>query len=101
MPSVILAPAAQDDLDEILLYIAQESGSADIALRWLSNIEERFQVLAENPLIGAARPDIAPTLRHGVVGNYLILYRPAKSGIEVARVLHGARDVKRVMKDEI
>jgi toxin ParE1/3/4 len=31
--------------------------------------------------------------------NYLIFYRPAKQGIEVVRVLHGARDVEEMVDD--
>jgi toxin ParE1/3/4 len=27
------------------------------------------------------------------VGNYLIFYRPISDGIEIVRVLHGARDI--------
>jgi toxin ParE1/3/4 len=30
------------------------------------------------------------------VGKYLILYRAAADGIEVVRVVHGARDLERV-----
>ncbi len=45
---------------------------------------------------GIARPELAAGLRCYSVGNYVIYYRPAKDGIEVARVLHGARDVDRL-----
>ena len=41
--------------------------------------------------LGAARSDIAPELRHFPAGNYLILYRETDDGIEVVRVVHGAR----------
>jgi toxin ParE1/3/4 len=48
-------------------------------------------LLADNPLLGRARPDIAPELRYLPIGNYLILYRTLPDGIEVVRVAHGAR----------
>lgn len=31
------------------------------------------------------------------IRNYLIFYRPTPQGIEVLRVLHGARDIDRVL----
>ena len=48
-------------------------------------------MLAKNPGIGQSRPDISPELRYFPVGNYLILYREIKDGIEIVRVVHGAR----------
>jgi len=54
--------------------------------------------------MGELRPDLAPQLRSFVIGNYVILYRPASQtsedvgiskdvGIEVARILHASRDI--------
>ena len=60
----------EEDLIEIWMYIAQENpGAAD---RVLDDIEERFYVLADNPLMGRLRPDIAAELRYFTVGKYLI-----------------------------
>ena len=82
---------AEEDLLEIWIYIAQDNpGAAD---RVLDDIEERFYALANNPLIGRSRPDIAPELRYFSVGKYLILYRTVSDGIQIVRVIHGARDL--------
>jgi toxin ParE1/3/4 len=48
-------------------------------------------MLADNPAIGQARPDIAPRLRYFPTRNYLILYREMNGGVEIVRVVHGAR----------
>ena len=32
--------------------------------------------------------------------DYLIFYRPTKRGIDVVRVLHGARDLRRILRRE-
>ena len=32
--------------------------------------------------------------------NYLIFYRPIEDGIEVLRVLHGARDIEGLFREE-
>ena len=82
---------AEEDLIEIWIYIAQDSpGAAD---RVLDEIEERFHALADNPLMGRLRPDIALELRYFTVGKYLILYRTVPDGVQVVRVIHGARDL--------
>ena len=44
------------------------------------------------PDMGRLREDLSAGLRSFSVGNYVIFYRPMKGGIEIARVLHGARD---------
>ena len=85
-----IARTAQRDLDEIWCYI----GSFDVhaADRWLDAVKQRFKVLATQPRAGQARPNLAPELRFLPVGNYLISYRPIENGVEIARVIHGARD---------
>ncbi|MBZ9856608.1 type II toxin-antitoxin system RelE/ParE family toxin [Mesorhizobium sp. CA13] len=45
-----------------------------------------------HPLSGAPRDDIAPGIRHLIVGNYLTLYRVEDDAIEILRVLHGHRN---------
>ncbi len=82
---------AEEDLIDIWIYIAQDNPLA--ADRVLDTIEERFYALADNPLIGRLRPDIAPELHHSSVGKYLILYRTVPGGIQIVRVIHGARDL--------
>jgi len=39
------------------------------------------------------RDELAPGLRSLPVGNYVVFYRGREGGIEVIRVLHGARDI--------
>jgi toxin ParE1/3/4 len=50
-------------------------------------------LLARMPELGRKRPDLAPDLRGFPIGNYIIFYRPVPDGIQVIRVLHGARDI--------
>lgn len=80
---------AEDDLIEIWLYIAQDNREAADTL--LDKIDRACAQLAEHPALGPARPDLAPELRYSTVGRYLILYREIAGGIEVVRIVHGAR----------
>ncbi len=85
-------PAAEDDLVAIWIYIAADNESAADAL--LDRLEDAFGLLAENPLIGRGRPELAPHVRSFAVRRYVILYLPADDGIEIIRVVHGARDIE-------
>jgi len=89
MPEIKRTAKAEEDLIDIWVYIAQDKVSAADSL--LDRIEEKFFVLAEQPRLGPRRPDIAPELRCFPVGNYLILYREISVGVEIVRVVHGAR----------
>ena len=82
---------AEDDLIAIWQHVARDSETA--ADRLLDRIEARSQQLATYPFSGAPRDDIAPGIRHLVVGDYLILYRVDTDAIEIVRVLHGHRNV--------
>ena len=82
---------ALKDLDEIWDYIARDNPV--MADRVLDKMEAKCEMLARQPLIGEARPDLAPNLREVPVGNYVIFYRPLSDGIVVVRVLHVARSV--------
>jgi toxin ParE1/3/4 len=80
---------AEEDLIDIWVYIAQNNPST--ADHLLDDLDTKCLLLADNPRLGPTRPDIAPELRYFPVGSYLILYREIAQGIEVVRVIHGAR----------
>lgn len=90
---------ADQDLLEIGFYTALKNMVA--ANRFVQRLEETFNRLATNPRMGRIRDDLAPNLRSFPVGSYLIFYRQTEEGIEVIRVLHGARDIDSLFhKDE-
>jgi len=73
MPDIRRTAQAEEDLIDLWLYIAQDNpGAAD---RLLDEIEDKCSLLAANPQLGPARPDIAADCRSFPVGRYLILYR--------------------------
>jgi len=89
MPRIVVSPLAQVDIDGIWDHIARDSlVKAD---RFIDRIEQRFELLATNPRLGVARDDLRPGLRGFRHASYLIYYRLIRGGIEVARVVHGAR----------
>lgn len=65
----------------------------DAADRLLDRLEVRVRILETFPEAGAARPDIAPEARMLVEPPYLLLYRLISGGVQIVRVLHGARRI--------
>lgn len=89
----VLTPAAEQDIDEIVDYIAADSVEA--ALLVLSDLRRAMQKVAATPGIGHLRDDIADeSMRIWSVHSYLIIYRSRRHRTEIVRVLHGARDIR-------
>jgi toxin ParE1/3/4 len=68
----------------------------DAADRLLRRIDAKLELYAQNPGMGRARDNLAAGLRSFPVGRYLIFYQVVPDGIELVRVLHGARNYKRM-----
>ena len=90
MNSYRVSGEARSDLDEIWSYIAQDN--PDAADKLVQAIISRFPKLASMPELGRPREELSSGLRSFPVGRYIIFYRKSKSGVEIVRVLHGARD---------
>lgn len=94
--------AARRDVLDLFDHISLDN--EDAALRFLSAAESTFRDLATNPEMGAAceyRGARGKGLRRWRIKgfeNYLIFYRPFSDRVEIARVLHGARDLKRIFE---
>ena len=98
MPQVTRRPLAETDILEIWDYIADDSLTA--ADRWVDHLDEQFRVLATQPMMGRARDELAPGVRSFPFGRYVVFYVPLDEGIDVVRVLHGARDIDAVFNQE-
>ena len=92
-------PQAIQDISDIAVYLAEESGSDDLAFRFLDAAEASFEQLAAMPEMGVSegipRSALAGVRMWRVAGfdSYLIFYRPARNGIEIIRVFHAKRDI--------
>ena len=82
--------SARSDLFEIHDYIAR--GNVSAAAKFIDKLESKCRFLAQDPLAGTARDDLAPSLRCFSVGNFVIFFKPRDDGVFISRVLHGARD---------
>ena len=98
MPSVVLRPRAFVDLADIWAFIAEDS--VKHADRFAALIDSQFRALARQPQMGRSRPELAADLHSFPFGRYVIFYVPRPKGVEIVRVLHGARDIESVLHDE-
>jgi toxin ParE1/3/4 len=100
-----LLPARRDLVDVFYHYARQ--GAVRTARRFLIQAEATMKRLAGMPGIGTRyQPDepLFGELRYLPVSRfpaYLVFYRAIPGGIEVVRVLHGARDVDGLLADEL
>jgi toxin ParE1/3/4 len=95
MARYALLRRARADLRGIRDHILQAHPAR--AVSFVDELLERCQLLADNPLIGRARPELRQGVRSFPHGDYLIFYRPAAGGVTIVRVLHGARDARRLL----
>jgi plasmid stabilization system protein ParE len=97
-----LTPLAKVDIFEIWSYIAADSNSEQTANRVEQAIYDACSFVAEAPLRGHFRSDLTSRpLRFWTLTrypNYTVVYRPETSPLQVVAVLHGKRDIPRVLK---
>ncbi len=84
------------DIRQITVRIAADN--TDAASKWLLELEQLFSLFASQPRMG----ERVRTRRFGIVrrfsrGNYVVYYRVRGGGIEILRVIHGARDQDRLV----
>lgn len=94
--SWILSQPAREDLDSILGYVERESGP-QAADRLLDDFIAAFDLLATSPRMGR-RAQLPREARWWLVHSYLILYHAEVEPIEIDRILHGARDLERILR---
>lgn len=95
------AERARDDLDEIWVTIAVDN--VDAADRVTDQIHATAALLASNPNMGRARPELLPELRSFPTKTPYIIYyapEPKGKGVVIVRVLHHARDVESAFGDD-
>jgi toxin ParE1/3/4 len=105
MKEVSRLGAARQDLVQAYRYYAREAGIR-VAERFIAQSEATFARLASMPGLGTPyecdHPALALLRFLPIAGfrKYLIFYRQVDDGIEIVRVLHGARDFQRILADD-
>lgn len=98
MARYVLTDPAKQDIRDIVDYIRRRN--PDAAKKVRTELREAMRRLAEFPYMGHLREDLTgEPLRFWAVYSYLIAYRPDTSPLQVIRVVHGARDVEKLLRD--
>lgn len=89
-------PVAEEDVTEIIDYIAADNLSA--AVKFYEALERRFEHLAANPHLGTKRSE--PELKQAgyfslIHGNCIIFYTLESNAVIIHRVLNSYRDYLR------
>ncbi len=99
---LVVSHTALSDVTQAMDFIARDS--FDHALRFHEAVCHTFQNLTDSPLAGAIVEGVPLRLRglrkwpvHGFV-HYAVYYLPTSDSIDVVRVLHGARNVQRILR---
>jgi toxin ParE1/3/4 len=98
MPSVLRTEQAETDLEEILEYLEERSPAA--AERVAEAIDRRCALLEQCPEMGRLREELGPGIRSLAVEGYGVFYRVTPSAVEILRILHGSRDVERILRPD-
>jgi plasmid stabilization system protein ParE len=98
MSGYVVTPEAAADLLRIWLYIADDSEeSAD---RVQAEFYEMFDSLSRMPGQGHRRLDYTKAeVLFFPVYSYLIVYRPGTDPLQILAIVHGARQVKKFLKE--
>ena len=99
MAAFRFTPDAVADRDDIWQFIASDNRAA--ADRVEEAIFAACEALARNPFQGHVRSDLAKLpVRFWTLPshpNYMVVYRPETSPLQILRVLHGKRNVTRIL----
>ncbi len=87
MLEVLLYPQAERDLEGIWRY-TQMTWGIEQANAYIDDITNRFQLLAENPLICRERHEYSTAVRIYHHAHHLIVYVFTDSELRVVRILH-------------
>jgi toxin ParE1/3/4 len=96
MAEVLKAPQAQADLEAILAEL--EGKNSKVADEFAAGVDKKCAALERFPESGRTRAEILPELRSTLVGKYVLFYRVRGDVVEVLRILHGRRDLRRIMR---
>lgn len=93
-----LSADADQDIEGIYDYTVEAFGSSQ-AMVYLTGIEQVLSELVRNPELGRERPEIKPGLRSVVHEHHVVFYRVLSDRLRIVRILHNARDLRRLDLD--
>lgn len=85
------------DLFEILGEL--DSRDSARANRYAGLFDAKIEALARFPEMGRPRPEFGADVRSTLVKPYVVFYRHRGETVQILRVIHGSRDLRRIMDE--
>lgn len=92
---VNITPRAKADLQDIWTYTLEIWGEAQ-ADKYIGELFERFEWLAEQPQLGKHRPDVENGYHCFGQGRHLVFYLIRDTAIDIIGVPHESMDIDHV-----
>ena len=105
MGKVVKRPIVIHDLITLATYIADNN--IDVSDNFLIAAENTFQQLGNFPKLGKScqfsHPELVDMRQKAIKGfnKYLIFYQLIPDGVEIIRVIHGARDIENILESDL
>ncbi len=103
---VLYRQTASDDIVRQFRYYLLTAEAPQIALRFREAVRRTIQSLSQNPHVGSRYSSSNPriqNLRYWPVAGFeaiRIYYALEEDGMHIIRILHGKRDVRRLLQSE-
>ena len=100
--TIIRTDKAEEQLREIIFYIADDSGSVDIALNYLDKIENAINQLSDFPLVGST-PRYSTLRKQGyrvlIIERHLVFYKvnEEEKSVIIYAIVDGRREYKNLI----
>jgi len=89
-----LSKRADADIDEILASRVERWG-VEQADRYLSGLEGLFRLVSSRPMMGRSAAQVLPDLRRVEYISHIVFYTLLPRGIQIERVLHKSKAIKK------
>jgi len=91
-------PQAEDDLESIGDFIAQDSPRR--AISFVRELRAQCVKITRSPQGYRRRSEFQENLRSCAYGNYVIFFAENRVSVQIVRVLHGAMDIEAQFAEE-
>lgn len=87
----VVSGLAQEDIDQIAIFIAIDSPAR--VDRYIDRLTRKFETIAAYPELGRRSDYLLPGARVVPISSHLIVYRVKNRRIQILRILHGRQDL--------
>lgn len=101
-----IRPAAKDDIIRQFRYYLLQVQVPEVAIRFVDAVEETAALICASPLAGSPKAltnrSLAGLRSWAVKGfeDILIFYLAEPERVRIVRVLHGRRDISKILEEE-